>query len=326
MRIVGKRTRLALVTLLWLSAIVSRGQEAYISHSTPEASSLRTRATNDLADVTRKLAATFAERGFRPMDSRAWIGRCNVQLLPYQGSFQDGTSAVWWGGEFNQPSSTTCLSDTGYYTDIWEIPAAPGDVFDIVFDGGYNTFIGVADAYAPAYYLQQYATTASSSSPGTYIAGWTNFAIPSSWTTGGYGYPGFFEVRVLRTTSQINYLLGAVKRSTSLSACPTGTLCLNAGRFSVSASFIASTSSGRGTAVPLTSDTGYFWFFSSGNVEMVIKVVDGRAVNNHFWVFAGGLTNVDTTITVTDTQTGRVKTYHNPANTAFQPIQDTVAF
>jgi hypothetical protein len=43
-------------------------------------------------------------------------------------------------------------------------------------------------------------------------------------------------------------------------------------------------------------------------------------------VFAGGLTNVDTTITVTDTQTGAVKTYRNPANTAFQPIQDTAAF
>src|SRR5262249_60960819 len=83
---------------------------------------------------------------------------------------------------------------------------------------------------------------------------------------------------------------------------------------------------GAGQAVALTSDTGYFWFFSANNVEMVIKVVDGRPVNNKFWVFAGGLTNVNVVITVTDTQTGAVKNYVNPQGTPFQPIQDTGAF
>lgn len=103
-------------------------------------------------------------------------------------------------------------------------------------------------------------------------------------------------------------------------------LCLNAARFRVSVTWITATASGTGTAVPLTGDTGYFWFFTSGNVEIVVKVVDGRTFNNHFWVFAGGLTNVDTTITVTDTLLGTTRTYRNPANTAFLPIQDTAAF
>ena len=76
----------------------------------------------------------------------------------------------------------------------------------------------------------------------------------------------------------------------------------------------------------MTSDTGYLWFFSSANVEVVIKVIDGCGLNGHYWVFAGGLTNVAATITVTDMQTGAVKTYTNPQNTAFLPIQDTSAF
>ena len=59
---------------------------------------------------------------------------------------------------------------------------------------------------------------------------------------------------------------------------------------------------------------------------MVIKVVDGRAFNNNFWVFAGGLTNVYAVITVTDTQAGLVKVYANPQGTAFQPVQDTGPF
>jgi len=105
------------------------------------------------------------------------------------------------------------------------------------------------------------------------------------------------------------------------------TLCLNAGRFKVRVNWATSDGrSGAGLAVPLTGDTGYFWFFTPNNVEIVVKVVDGRVVNSRFWVFAGGLTNVNVVMTVTDTQTGAAKTYTNPQNTAFQPIQDTGTF
>lgn len=47
---------------------------------------------------------------------------------------------------------------------------------------------------------------------------------------------------------------------------------------------------------------------------------------DRYWVFAGGLTDVQTRITVTDTRTGNIKTYLNLQGTAFQPIQDTGAF
>ena len=105
------------------------------------------------------------------------------------------------------------------------------------------------------------------------------------------------------------------------------TLCLNSSRFQVRTQWVTPDGrTGGGHAVALTGDTGYFWFFSSGNIELVVKVVDGRAFNNNFWVFAGGLTNVEVIITVTDTQAGFVKAYVNPQGAAFQPIQDTGPF
>jgi hypothetical protein len=103
-------------------------------------------------------------------------------------------------------------------------------------------------------------------------------------------------------------------------------LCLSAGRFRVTVSWQSPSASGSGQAQPLTMDTGYFWFFSASNVEMVIKVLDACGINAAYWVFAGGLTNVDVVITVTDLATGAVRRYTNPQGIAFQPIQDTTAF
>jgi hypothetical protein len=104
------------------------------------------------------------------------------------------------------------------------------------------------------------------------------------------------------------------------------TLCLNGGRFAVSASFSTGAQAGTAQVVPLTTTTGYLWFFSSSNVEAVVKVLNGCALDGHYWVFAGGLTNVNVVLNVTDTQTGALRAYTNPPNTAFEPIQDTNAF
>ncbi len=104
------------------------------------------------------------------------------------------------------------------------------------------------------------------------------------------------------------------------------TLCLDHGRFAVTATWQADTASGTAFVHPLTSNTGYLWFFADSNVEAVVKVLDACGFNQRFWVFAGGLTDVNVVMTVTDTVTGLAHTYTNPAHTAIQPIADTDAF
>ncbi len=106
------------------------------------------------------------------------------------------------------------------------------------------------------------------------------------------------------------------------------TLCLNGGRFRVTAFYAtAAGASGPGMGVSLTGDSGYFWFFDSANIELVVKVLDACTLASpHFWVFAGGLTNVGDTLIVEDTQTGASRTYNNPIGTPFAPLQDTQAF
>ncbi len=75
----------------------------------------------------------------------------------------------------------------------------------------------------------------------------------------------------------------------------------------------------------MTPNAGYYWFFSPNNVELLLKIVDGRAVNGFYWVFAGSLTNLEFTLTVRDTYTGAERTYRNTAG-QLASIADTSAF
>lgn len=72
---------------------------------------------------------------------------------------------------------------------------------------------------------------------------------------------------------------------------------------------------------------GMFWFFNEDNTEAVIKVLNGTNLNgqSHFWVFAGGLTNVEYTITITDSSEGHTL-YKTPLGEPFSPVTDTEAF
>ncbi|HZF07502.1 MAG TPA: hypothetical protein VFE33_01805 [Thermoanaerobaculia bacterium] len=76
--------------------------------------------------------------------------------------------------------------------------------------------------------------------------------------------------------------------------------------------------------VGLTDESAYFWFFSPDNVELTLKVLDGRAVNGHFWVFLASMTDVEYTVTLTEHQGGcglaqgapscPFRSYHSPGH------------
>lgn len=105
------------------------------------------------------------------------------------------------------------------------------------------------------------------------------------------------------------------------------TLCLNDDRFRVAVRWQTDGESGDGRAMELTGDTGYFWFFTENNVEVVIKVLNGCAIGEGaYWVFIGGLTDVRVEVEVEDVEADESKTYINEAGTLFRPVTDTAAF
>lgn len=110
---------------------------------------------------------------------------------------------------------------------------------------------------------------------------------------------------------------------------PTATrLCLQGERFAVEVAWQdgnGGTGPGRPTAA-VSADSAVFWFFAPDNWELLVKVIDGCAVNGRYWVFESAMTDVRYTLTVTDTRTGAVARYANPGGENARPILDTAAF
>jgi photosystem II stability/assembly factor-like uncharacterized protein len=103
-------------------------------------------------------------------------------------------------------------------------------------------------------------------------------------------------------------------------------LCFAGERFAAAMSWtLGSGPAASGHAVPLADGAGGFWLFSPSSTEVLLKLVDGRLVNGHFWVFAAGLSNVGYALTVTDTLTGTRHTYTHPAGT-LDSFADTGTF
>ena len=68
------------------------------------------------------------------------------------------------------------------------------------------------------------------------------------------------------------------------------TLCMNNNRFAAAITGVNPNdeSAFTGQAAPLSSDSGTFSFFRTGNKEMLVKVLDGCAINSSYWVFLLG--------------------------------------
>jgi hypothetical protein len=92
------------------------------------------------------------------------------------------------------------------------------------------------------------------------------------------------------------------------------TLCLLDGRFQLRLAWRGPGGAALAArALPLADGFGAFAFASEGNLEVVLRAVDGRAVNGRFWLLVGGLTDGEYTLTVSDTATGAVRRYGNRA-------------
>lgn len=119
-------------------------------------------------------------------------------------------------------------------------------------------------------------------------------------------------------TAALDYTMNIECQSLSTCFGTLDSLCLNDNRFRVTvvARDPRTGKTAFGRAAPYNDINGFFTFpeltQDTANLEVFVKVLDGRTNNGHFWVFYGGLTDFAYTLTVFETSTGLVKTYNKP--------------
>jgi len=114
------------------------------------------------------------------------------------------------------------------------------------------------------------------------------------------------------------------------------TLCLDRDpgdhRFAVQATFsspprnVGGTGSAASTASIGITRGGLLWFFDPTNPELLVKVLDGCALTQNFWVYISAGTDVGVELTVRDTFVqGRTYLFRSPDQSAFPNVQDVYA-
>jgi hypothetical protein len=235
---------------------------------------------------------------------------------------------VTWKDFQNHTGTGTAVPFSGDTGSFWFFDAANVELVVKVLDGrGVNGHVWV---FYGALSNVEYTLTVTDTATGLarrYFNPIGQFA--SVGDTHGFGPLGAYGATpAVASPSPLPLVAERVDRRAAIAPCQPSAqrLCLNGDRFAVEVSWKDfQNRTGTGKAVPLSGDTGTFWFFDAANVELIVKILDGGAVNGHVWVFYGALTNVEYTLTVTDTASGTIRTYTNPRG-RFASVGDTQAF
>jgi hypothetical protein len=75
-----------------------------------------------------------------------------------------------------------------------------------------------------------------------------------------------------------------------------------------------------------SADSGLFSFFHSDNWELLVKVLDGCAINGHYWVYGAASTDLDLRLEVKDLQATKTRVYLNTLGQPARTITDATAF
>jgi hypothetical protein len=150
--------------------------------------------------------------------------------------------------------------------------------------------------------------------------------------SGSFQSFGNFDVGGATSSNCANVTVTSGTAATGSCTQSTSTLCL-LNRFAVTLQAkdnpSRSNNSGPGVTVPVNSVFGFFTTPAlapdPSDIQVFVKMVDAVGFNNRFWVFLGGLTDLDFTVTVVDTQKGVSKIYNKPAGSTCG-WNDTQAF
>jgi hypothetical protein len=258
--------------------------------------------------ANQQFSITVLHVGTFPFSYQWYRGATGTVTSPVSGGTSQtlttsvSTTTSFWAritncaGEADSEAATITVTSSCVPPSITTQPAG-----STIFSGQSATLTVVAAGTNPAY--QWFKGTAPG---GTSISGATSASLtvtPAVTTS--------YWVRVTACSQTANSQTATV----TVSTCPAGKLCTHQKRFELSLTARDQRSGNTAPGVPL-QENDLFGFFtlpaltgSTENPEVFVKVIDASGIGSGFWVFYGGLTDLEFTLTVDDKQTGARKTY-----------------
>lgn len=134
-------------------------------------------------------------------------------------------------------------------------------------------------------------------------------------------------VQVSITGGEATFPLASTTPVSSTCTSSATVICLDGLSISATATNAGGQTVDGRVARDLDPNTGYLWFFSENNFDVVVDVLNRCAQENRYWVFMAGLTDVRHAITIsaTNTATGVTRTYVNPQGERFTSLEDREA-
>ncbi len=243
-------------------------------------------------------------------DTNVFARRFASDATPLSDRFQVNSSTT---GQNQWPS--VAMERGGEFIIVWDSPIPVGnDNWKDSVQG--QRFSSTGERVGEEFQVNtttsnwQYQPSVAARSGGGFVVAWTSFEV--------------FEAGLYRSWIRARQFGPTAPFCTETETAA----CLNRGRFRVEVEWKDfSGKSGTGRRVPQGSDdSALFWFFGPDNWEVLVKVLDGCAINQHFWVFAATTTNVEYVLRVTDTESGQIREYENPLGKPADAVTDTEAF
>lgn len=153
-----------------------------------------------------------------------------------------------------------------------------------------------------------------------------------SFTDSGLPAGTVFQYRVRAvSTDGASAFSDVVAGASDAAAAPcdeTRAVCLGGGRFEARVEWQRSPEerqTGR-ILLPEAPNSGLFSNSLAADPQLLLNVIDGCNVNGHYWLYLATAADLEVTVRVRDTQTGKTWAYFNPAGRVPAPVRDVEAF